>query len=381
MALISVILPAESTRSPRDDRSDIRETLHALGHEVEFIDCIRRDLEARSTPVEDDADRDSTTIRGTFLGIAPAAIAGLDAATGSILVVVDPARGYTATDLAAVVEPLVRDDAEIAVGYRGESSRLWPRSVLRRAFGSADPFSGLIALDRDTYTRGKGRFQAVGSRFTLELLTRLDGRVEDAAISSRPAGSAGGLHWNDLRQLKRLADHRFGNFSRLVQFCAVGGSGMIVDLFCYVLFQPLFGRFIPSDALIAPTRVPWYLAIARVSAIAIALCWNFALNRRLTFSYARRGSLPAQFLLYAASNALSIGVSLALSLGLPSWSTFFRAHKLAAAVAGIVVATGISFSMSRWLVFRDPARQRSSVRDSTPANGRPREHSAATAKS
>ena len=31
-------------------------------------------------------------------------------------------------------------------------------------------------------------------------------------------------------------DDRFGNASRLIQFCAVGASGMIVDLTCYALF-------------------------------------------------------------------------------------------------------------------------------------------------
>ena len=41
-----------------------------------------------------------------------------------------------------------------------------------------------------------------------------------------------------------------------------------------------------------------------------------------------------------------------ISLGLPRKVPFFNAHKLVAAVVGIVVATGISFSMSRWVVFR-----------------------------
>ena len=30
--------------------------------------------------------------------------------------------------------------------------------------------------------------------------------------------------------IKRLADDRFGNFSRLLQFCVVGASGMVIDL-------------------------------------------------------------------------------------------------------------------------------------------------------
>ena len=50
-------------------------------------------------------------------------------------------------------------------------------------------------------------------------------------------------------------------------------------------------------------------------------------------------------------NALGIALSFSLRLYLPSKIGFFRQHKLAAAVVGIVAATGISFSMSRWVVF------------------------------
>ena len=155
-----------------------------------------------------------------------------------------------------------------------------------------------------------------------------------------------------MRHFKRLADHRYGNASRLIQYCVVGASGMVVDLACYFGFQRLFAATSLAAVFVPPTRVTASLAAARASAIAVALCWNFALNRRMTFSYARKGSLPRQFAAYAASNLLGVVVSLALSLGLPNWSTFFADHKLAAAVVGIVAATGISFSMSRWVVFR-----------------------------
>ena len=109
-----------------------------------------------------------------------------------------------------------------------------------------------------------------------------------------------------------------------------------------------------STIVVPPTtRIHADLAVARVLAIFIALCWNFSLNRRLTFSESRHGtSIVWQFLTYGLSNCLSILVSLGLSLGLPSRVPFFRSHKLLAAVVGIVVGTAISFSMARWVVFR-----------------------------
>ena len=93
------------------------------------------------------------------------------------------------------------------------------------------------------------------------------------------------------------------------------------------------------------------LAVAGALAIAIALVWNFSLNRRLTFNDARQGSILRQFFTYVLGNALGIALSFSLRLILPSRIGFFQRHKLAAAVVGIVAATGISFSMSRWVVF------------------------------
>ena len=95
----------------------------------------------------------------------------------------------------------------------------------------------------------------------------------------------------------------------------------------------------------------WHLVIAAAIAIAIALVWNFALNRRLTFNDARTGSLPRQFLTYVLSNALAIALSFTVRLYLPARVDFFARHRLAAAVVGIVAATGVSFTMARWLVF------------------------------
>jgi dolichol-phosphate mannosyltransferase len=144
--------------------------------------------------------------------------------------------------------------------------------------------------------------------------------------------------------------------SRLVQFCMVGASGMVVDLTLYALLQLLFARFWSLPAGSPAPGFSWPLATAGALAIFTAMVWNFTLNRRLTFNDSRGGSIPRQFLTYALGNALGIAVSLSLRLFLPQYFGFFDRHRLAAAVVGIIVATGISFSMSRWVVFiRRPA--------------------------
>jgi dolichol-phosphate mannosyltransferase len=130
---------------------------------------------------------------------------------------------------------------------------------------------------------------------------------------------------------------------------------MIVDLTCYFLLQRVFGGTALADRVVPPTQITVALALARSLSIAVALVWNFSLNRRLTFSYARGGSIVRQFVTYVLSNALGVGLSLALSLGLPRVVPFFNDHKLVAAVVGIVAATGVSFSMARWVVFHGRA--------------------------
>jgi putative flippase GtrA len=212
--------------------------------------------------------------------------------------------------------------------------------------------SGLIALKRDAFARSCGALRPVGTKFAVELVARIGGPwVEVPVHAGRPADGAA-LQFDDLRQFKRLIDHRFGNYSRLVQFCIVGASGAVVDLSSYAAFQWLLNR-----TWLAQRTTPLFhntlaLTVSAVLAVWLALSWNFSLNRRLTFSYARQGSLLRQYVNYAVGNLLAIFVSLCMRLLLPRYSAFFNAHKLAAAVVGIVTATGISFTLSRWWVFR-----------------------------
>lgn len=354
MPRVSLILPT----IPGDPRPDatvpaLRAALERAGHEVEVLVAFG--------PGADAAAGDGPGWRAVVArdrGRASSAMAGLEAASGAILIVLDPRMGDSAESLPGLVEPLARGEAELVVGSRllrsagaGPLGRLL--GLVARTFtGSTDPLSGLVGLSRAALDRAAPSFGAVGANYGMELLGKVQGRRVDVP-SRAPWPSRRDLPgWDDLRQLKRLADHRYGNRSRLIQFCAVGASGMVVDLTCYHIFQQVFARTPLARHVVAPTKVSFALALAGALAIAVALVWNFSLNRRLTFSYARRGSAPRQFAAYAASNFLGVMVSLAFRLLLPRKVAFFDQHKLAAAVVGIVAATGISFTMSRWVVFR-----------------------------
>jgi dolichol-phosphate mannosyltransferase len=322
-----------------------RDALVGAGHTLEVI------LVGPSSAEESWADQPMST-RGA--GLSADVIDGLRAAVGDVRVVIDGCRVYHAVDLPRIVEPFMNGRADVAVADSGLTGwRALAAMVLRPISGSADPFSGMIAINRDAFERVQDSFKPVGRRFAFEILARTRGNRADVAVEAERSVRFPALRLDDLRHIKRISDDRLGNVSRLLQFCVVGASGMVVDLSFYALFQWLFGMTWMADQ---STRLgPLSLACAAALSIGLALTWNFTLNRYLTFNYAKKGSLVRQFVTYVLSNALGIALSFTLRLTLPRRVAFFAQHRLAAAVVGIVAATGISFSMSRWLVFRPHA--------------------------
>ena len=355
MASLSLILPlAPGSLLTAEAIEKFRGCLEDAGHTVEVLGI----ADPRSPRLPLVAGSWWRSFVAPVPGLASASVAGLRRAKGDILVVLDHDRGYTLADLTAVLEPIERHDADLVVASRNASRgsevrpgrvAAWAGLAARRVIGSTDPFSGLVALTRDLARSAE--LEPLGSCFTLELLARAGGQRQDVAVGRGRGATRGRVQFDDLRYLKRLGDHKFGNISRLIQFCVVGASGMVVDLSCYALFQWLFSRT-SLAAMTAPVvGGSLALAVAGACSIALALIWNFSLNRRLTFSYARRGSLLHQFLGYVLSNALGVALSFSLRLILPRQFAFFNRHRLAAALVGIVAATGISFTMARWLVF------------------------------
>ncbi len=275
------------------------------------------------------------------------------------VMVIDLDRGYEPAAVVAILEPLLTGQAEVAVAT-GPGGPLWsPLTWLglgigwgcRRLLGTANLFSGLFVVHESSWREALGRSRGGGIDTLLAVILGRQAREVDVPVATHQRFRVGGLNLGDLRLLKQLLDGRHGNLSRLVQFCMVGASGMVVDLSTYALLQWLFSFTVLATRSSSFFGVSWYLVIASALSIATALVWNFSLNLRLTFSYARGGNIIRQFLTYALSNALAIALSFTLRLYLPSRVVFFARHRLAAAVVGIVAATGVSFSMSRWVVF------------------------------
>jgi dolichol-phosphate mannosyltransferase len=351
MVRLSLILPVEPGDTAVGPAAEaIRQALDDAGIDTEVIFASDSAVDRRKLAIDDHTRVIETVDRGR----CASALTALDQTDAPFAVILDPSRGYETSEVVSVAKRLLEDQADLVIASRRlrfDRPATLRAHVARRIAGSTDPLSGLIGVTRPAFAGAREDFLAVGSLYTLELLAKVSGDSIDVPCAS--PGRSGRSKWiglNDLRHAKRLADHRFGNFSRLIQFCAVGASGMVIDLSLYALFQWVFAHTALAGR-IAPLLGPLDLAVAAFLAVAIALCWNFSLNRRLTFSYARHGSIVRQFVTYVFSNAVAVSLNLTLRLTLPRVVPFFNAHRLAAAVVGVVTATGLSFSMSRWFVF------------------------------
>ena len=293
-----------------------------------------------------------------------AAVAGLLQADGEVLVCMDADLRHPPEAVGPMLELIDSGQAAFVIGSRyvagakvdkrvGAARRLAGRAaaLAGRVFSSAkDPTSGFFAMRRDVLA-GPGELDPAGPWAALELLVKRRCRpVREVPIDYRagcraPWAAVLREAFDCVRHLKRLADFRFGSLSRFGQFCLVGGLGMVVDLSLYLLLL----RLLVADPVAQSVR----LGIARASAIAVAMTWNFWLNRRLTFSYARHQNILGQYLRYVVTNSFGALLSWAVSQMLPLLVVRLRsdAGLIGAAMAGILVGLISNFTMSHYIVF------------------------------
>lgn len=137
------------------------------------------------------------------------------------------------------------------------------------------------------------------------------------------------INLTSLRRLHLRLDRRLGWFSKPIQFAVIGGSGAAVDL----TSMHLLLAWLP-------------LGPARALAIWFAMTWNFLLNRRLTFAYARRHAIGRQYLLFCLSCLFGAVINWTTSLAL--LGVLDRSPSEAAA-AGIVLGAVLNYFLC-WMV-------------------------------
>jgi dolichol-phosphate mannosyltransferase len=320
------------------------------------IDLVIVDDDSADGSVEIVSDRPEPWVRLVVRtgrrGLSESVLDGLRLATSDVLVCMDADLSHPPEAIPQMIAKL-QDGADFVVGSRyiqgGSTSHDWGflrwlnsrvATALARPLTSVrDPMAGFFALRRSTFDSSR-EFNPVGYKIALELMVKC--RCE--RIVEVP------IHFEDrhfgkskltliqqllyLQHLRRLYIFKYGIWSQLMQFLVVGALGTAVNL--GVLTMLLAVGF------------PTQLAVA--SAILVSMCFNFALNRRFSFSHARMGSPAKQFVRFISAS--SFGALVNYMTALAVLNRLPATAPQVAALAGIAVGTALNFVASRYLVFR-----------------------------
>lgn len=338
----------------------------SLPHLLDRLRTLRESGVALDVLIMDDDSRDGTealvaaraepwvqlVVRTQDRGLSPSVLDGLQRAEGDVLIVMDADLSHPPEQIPSMIEAL-REGSDLVIGSRyvegGTTSHDWGfgrwlnsrvATLLARPFTHvADPMSGFIALRRSTFRSGRD-FNPVGYKIGLELIVKCGcKRVGEIPIhfENRKFGESK-LSLREqlkyLQHLRRLAIHKYGTWSHLTQFAAVGALGALANLALLTGFLRL--------------GVPASWAVA--SAIGVTMVFNFVLNRRFSFSYARGGSIVRHFFGFVAACSLGALVNYALTLTLMQPPV--GASPQIAALAGIAAGSLLNFLTNRYLVFR-----------------------------
>jgi dolichol-phosphate mannosyltransferase len=283
-------------------------------------------------------------------GLSYAVLDGLMLSTRNTIVVMDADLSHPPEKIPEMLAAL-DDGMEVAVGSRfadgGSTADDWGllrwlnsrvATLLALPITSlSDPMSGFFAIRRATFLAGRD-FNPVGYKVLLELIIKCRcRRVLDIPIhfDNRRFGESK-LSFKEqlkyIQHLRRLYIYKYGTWSHLIQFLVVGLSGLVVNL--------------GSLTVLLHMRVAEKQAVA--TAIIISMIWNFILNRRFSFSYARKESIVAQFLGFVAACSVGAVVNYFMTTGL--WEVIRL--KQVAALIGVLAGTFFNFVASRFVIFR-----------------------------
>ena len=320
------------------------------------IDMLIMDDDSRDGSVEVVAARPEKwvelIVRTTDRGLSPAVLDGLRRARGDVLVCMDADLSHPPEALPSMLRKL-DEGADFVIGSRyvagGSTSDDWGflrwlnsrmATLLARPFTAAqDPMAGYFALRRSTFESGR-EFNPIGYKIGLELLIKCGcERVVEVPIhfEDRRLGESKLTLKQQLlylQHLRRLYVFKYGVWTQLLQFLTVGALGTLVNLVLLTLFLALGLSVRPAVA----------------AAILLSMCFNFALNRRFSFSGARGSAWLRQLMAFVAASSVGALINYATTLFVLTRAPAMRPQL--AALIGIVVGTAFNFLASRYLVFR-----------------------------
>jgi dolichol-phosphate mannosyltransferase len=292
-------------------------------------------------------------VRTEDRGLSPAVVAGLRLAKNEVVVVMDADLSHPPEKIPEMVLALLGGQ-QFIIGSRyvpgGSTDDDWGiarwlnsrvATLLARPLTSArDPMAGFFAFRRRDLERVRD-LNPIGYKIGLELIVKCEfenvGEVPIHFVDRELGESKLTLKEQllYLKHLRRLYIFKFGTWTHLAQFLAVGASGLVVNL---VVLTLLLRAGIASSVAVA-------------AAIATSMLSNFALNRRFTFTYARHGNPWKQLAGFVAASTVGAVINYAVTLwiarAVPEVSIQW------AAVVGVASGMGFNFLANRFVVFRE----------------------------
>ena len=232
-------------------------------------------------------------------GLSSAIVAGVQYASGDLLVIMDGDFSHPPHVIPSIIEELQESNCDIVIASRyikGGSIIGWPFKRRLMSKGATkiaqyglgievkDPVSGFFAFRRDIINGIK--FDAIGYKMLLEILVKTKGaRVKEVpyTFTNRSAGKSKldtSVMFEYLKAVMRL--YRYGKsmrqkekrtsvrfLSKAGRFYTVGASGLLVNYAASLLFNAL-------------TPNTWYL-YSTIIGILISMTSNFFLNKLWTF--------------------------------------------------------------------------------------------------
>jgi len=185
-------------------------------------------------------------------GLSTAVIHGFNEAKGDVLVCMDADLSHPPEALLRLIKVFEESKVEFAIGSRyvsgASTAESWGMfrwlisklaTLLARPFTHVkDPMAGFFMLPRSVFKRARS-LNPIGYKIGLELIVKCScHNIFEVPINfeNRTYGQSKlniREQFNYIRHLKRLSDYKIGDLSYFFQFCMVGSTRMIVDLFMY----------------------------------------------------------------------------------------------------------------------------------------------------
>lgn len=300
-------------------------------------------------------------------GLSSAILAGVQEATGEVIVVMDSDLSHPANTIPRMLDEILHAKCDIVVASRyieGGSISGWPfkrrlmsksaTKIAKYSLGIQvkDPMSGFFAFRRHIIHGIK--FDSIGYKMLLEILVKVRGaKIKEIPydFTNRRAGSSkldSGVMFDYIRAVWRL--YRYGRkapserrtsvrfFSKAGRFYTVGASGLLIN-------------YLVSFVLAALLPSIWYLH-ATVVGIMFSITSNFLLNKLWTFEdmdfSAKRTVL--QYGMFAGFSALGALVQLGLVYALVE--SYGASYPLALVLA-VATASASNFLLNKKWTFKE----------------------------